>query len=304
MDYDLVHFHGARTALYVSLPLLVLLGKRVIAKVSCANNVLEVGSLRRLHGRLGGLLARLVRSVDLFVAISNEIREGLLEDGISPNKIAGIPNCAVLRVGHRQDNAEGEKLRNELGLEKRFVVTFCGRLDPRKGLDTLLTAWQKIIRKRREAVLLIVGDGPIGGNLKKSAIELGIDDSVRFLGWQEKVSDFLRITDIFVHPSLQEGLSNTLLEAMAFGLPVIGTRIGGTVDVVTDGQNGILVEPGDSNTLAQEVLRLMEDRRRAMSLGRAAFKTIESRYSVEKVFQRYIEIYDSLCRQGEGRKEA
>jgi glycosyltransferase involved in cell wall biosynthesis len=281
----------------------MLLRKRVIAKVSCANNVLEVGSLRDRHGRLGALLARFVRPVDLFVAISDEIRQGLLGDGIKREKIVGIPNCIEWGMVPKGEGVEGKKLRQTLGLENRRVVTFCGRLDPRKGLDSLLLAWQRIIRERADTVLLIVGDGPLGEELKERAHALEIDGSVRFLGWQEKVSDFLMITDIFVHPSLQEGLSNALLEAMAFELPVVATKIGGTVDVISHGQNGVLVAPGDSKALAHQVLALIEDNARAVSLGKEAFKTIEREYSVERVHQRYIALYERLCSSGRGQKE-
>jgi glycosyltransferase involved in cell wall biosynthesis len=145
-----------------------------------------------------------------------------------------------------------------------------------------------------------VGDGPLGKKLKERAVELKIDDSVRFLGWQEEVSDFLLITEIFVHPSLQEGLSNALLEAMSFGLPVVATKIGGTVDVIIDGQNGVLVEPGNWRSLADAVLRLIDNRSEAMSLGREALKTIERDYDVKRVHRRYIDLYHRLCSEHVG----
>ena len=119
------------------------------------------------------------------------------------------------------------------------------------------------------SVLLIVGDGPSRDNLERAAVELRIDGCARFMGWRDNALDFLRLADIFVHPSLQEGLSNSLLEAMALGLPVVATRIGGIPEVVGE-EGGLLIPPRDAETLAEAIMILLQDHSRRKDLGRTA----------------------------------
>ena len=129
------------------------------------------------------------------------------------------------------------------------------------------------------------------------ADEFGIADKVTFVGWVDDVSDYLRTADIFVLPSLQEGLPNSLLEAMACGLPVVATRIGGVVDIVKDGENGILVEPGDPKGMAEGIVRLFKDQEFARKIARNAFQTIKNSYSIDSIVPRYIELYRQLLRK-------
>ncbi|MBI3399371.1 MAG: glycosyltransferase family 4 protein [Deltaproteobacteria bacterium] len=292
--YDVAHFHGARAALFFNIFFLKLLGKKVIAKVSAANHALEAGSLKNSFWPIGNILMRLIKSVDIFIAISDEIYQGLLRDGIEYKRIIRIPNFIDVVNFRKADISQNGQLKDTYGLKDKVIVTYCGRLVRRKGVEFLLSAWQEVVKKRNDAVLLIIGDGPMRPVLESMAGELQIKDSAFFLGWQDTVSNFLGITDLFVQPSLQEGLANSLLEAMAFGLPIVATKIGGSEDVLQNGVNGLLVEPGDSAGLASAVLELMNNKNKASSLGEMALDTIQKKYRIDAVSSRYYEIYNQL----------
>ncbi len=292
--YDIVHFHGASIPLFVSLPFLKMMGKKVVAKVAAANLGTEAGALSGRYLFIGGLLARMMRGVDAFVAISDEIREGLLRDGIRPERIHRIAN--FIDPGMFFPPAPGEKgrLKADLGFAGRMVVIFSGRLVPRKGVEHLLDAWQRVSPRFPDATLVILGDGPLRGALEAIAGRLGVSATVRFTGRVDNVPAYLRAADAFVLPSLQEGLSNSLLEAMASGLPAAASRIGGVVDVVEDGRSALLVPPADGAALAGALADLLGDGALRARLAAAALETIRDRYGLESRVRRYLALYESL----------
>ncbi len=293
-DYRIVHFHGASLPLFVNLPLLILLRKKVVAKVATAKIGTEAGSLKGRHRGLGNLLIRLLKHVDAFVATSSEIEEGLLADGFEREKINRIPNFVDLTLFQPVTAEERERWKEQLGFPGRTVVTFSGTLVERKGVAPLIRAWKTVASADPRAHLLLLGKGPLVPTMQKLAEELGIAGSVTFYGHTPKVAEFLHATDLFVLPSLQEGMPNTLLEAMACGLPAVATRIGGVVDVMQDGENGIIVEAGDAEGLSAGILRFLEDRVFAERMGVNAHKTIRDRFSLDIIAGRYIALYRKL----------
>lgn len=121
-----------------------------------------------------------------------------------------------------------------------------------------------------------------------------MSERVIFLGHQEDVRPYLQASDVFALPSLAEGMANSLLEAMATGLPCVGTRVGGIVDLIVDGISGLLVEPGDAHRLAEAILRLLQDPDLATNLGVAARRTVERGYSIEQVAEQYVKLYQEM----------
>ena len=296
-DYRIVHFHGASLPLFVNLPLLILLRKKVIAKIATAKIGTEAGSLKGRHHGLGNFLIRLLRHVDAFIATSSEIEEGLLADGFEREKINRIPNFVDLSLFGPVTHEERERWKEQLGFAGRTVVTFSGTLVERKGAEPLIRAWKAVVARDPKAHLLLLGKGPLVPPLQQLVRDLGIEGSVTFHGHTPKVAEFLHATDIFVLPSLQEGMPNTLLEAMACGLPAVATRIGGVVDVMQDGESGIVVEPGDSEGLAAGILRYLEDKDFAELAGRSAHGTIRERFSLDTIAARYVDLYRKLAKR-------
>ena len=292
-DYTIVHFHGASIPLFINLPILKFLGKKVIAKVAAAKLGAEAGSLKGKYSIFGFLLRIALKRVNVFVAISKEIEEGLLEDGILLQRIQNIPNFVDTKIF---SPAKKEKIKENLNICGKKCVIYSGRLVARKGIEVLLLAWKDVLKIFPEARLIIIGEGPLERNLKNMADQLDVENTVGFIGRVDNIIDYLHATDIFVLPSFQEGLPNSLLEAMACRLPVVATRIGGVVDVVKDGENGILVNPGDSNDLTEGLLRLLKDDELAAYIALNAYKTIRNSYSIDSIATRYIELYRQLLK--------
>ena len=169
-------------------------------------------------------------------------------------------------------------------------MIFTGRIHPQKNLGVLLDAWPEVAR-RTGASLILVGQGPERDRLAESARTLGVADRVHFLGGVDDPADLLRAADAFVLPSVAEGMSNSLLEAMATSLPCLASAIGGNTDLLQDGHDGLLVPPGDPSAWSSALLRVLEDPSFARSLGAAARRRIEAEFSLTVVVDRYLALY-------------
>ncbi len=190
-------------------------------------------------------------------------------DGI--RAIANGVDPAALRRASRG----WEVLRTDLGIpEDAPVVLSVGRLSRHKGTLHLIRAFARVVAAHPEAHLLVIGTGPRGKALGRAVVEEQITDSVHFLGERWDVARFMRLADCFVLPSLYEGMSTALLEAMALGLPVVATAVSGTPEVVTEGETGYLVPPADPVSLAAAINSVIEDPKAATRMGRAAKKHV------------------------------
>jgi glycosyltransferase involved in cell wall biosynthesis len=292
-EYTIVHFHGASLPLVICLPLLKLMRKRVVAKVAGTLGT-EAGALRDRYCGLGNLLIRLLRRVDRFIATSSEIATGLLHDGFSQETIVRIPNFIQTESYPPVASDLKTQKKKAAGLRSGPIVTYSGRFITSKGLAYLLGAWQVLASRQPTASLLLLGDGPLLADMRRLAAELKILDRVDFRGHLADVREYLQATDIFVLPSLQEGMPNSLLEAMAAALPVVATNIGGVRDVLDHGQNGWLVAPRDAAALAAGLETLLGDVRLARKLAANGFRTILDRYSLDGVVLKYIELYQKI----------
>jgi len=189
---------------------------------------------------------------------------------------------------------DGGAVRKELGISAdTFVAGTVSRLDPIKDHDTLIEAFRRFHRQVSDSLLLIVGDGPRMAELKAQA-----KDGVVFLGERHDVPDLLRAMDVFVLPSKNEGISNTILEAMATGLSVIATKVGGNPELVVDGVTGTLVPPGDVEALVAAIRSYADDmelRRRAGLEGRCI---AEERFSIPAMVSAYEEVWSRVATGG------
>lgn len=293
-EYDLVHFHGASLPLIVSLPLLKLLRKKVIAKVLASGLGTEAGSLKGRYFIFGNMMAYIIKNVDSFIAISQEIADGLKNDRVHSRRIKRITNFIDTVKFCPMGTEERHILRNTLSVDKNVVINFTGRIVERKGVDVLINAFAKNKELLLSSILIIVGNGPDENKVKNLVSKLGINNNVRFIGHSSEVAKYYHASDIFVLPSYAEGMPNALLEAMACGLPVIASRIGGVVDVVEDGKSGILFEPGDVTGLASAMVRLLKDDELRHKIGAEARKRIVESFSIDGVADKYIKLYEGL----------
>jgi sugar transferase (PEP-CTERM/EpsH1 system associated) len=175
------------------------------------------------------------------------------------------------------------------------------RLHPVKDQATLLRATRRVVDAEPGFRLDVVGDGPAGKDVQALADELGLSGHVRFLGFRDDVADLLAEADFFVLSSVTEGISLTLLEAMATGLPVVATDVGGNREVVAHGRTGLLVPARSPEPLAEAILRLVRNPETTRQMGAAARRRVEQEFDLRRVVARYEQLYLALLRQHAGR---
>jgi len=294
-EFDAIHVHMAKNLAAVSGLLRPLLPATVTVKISGAwefsGGVLDPELRARPVQRLYNWC---LRRVDNMQCISEYTRFMLNDAGYPDERLLMVPNAVDLtRFSPRvvEARAPGTPTR----------VTYVGRIRPVKGVAVLVDAWSRVATAAHVR-LTIAGDGADREALTKRAREAGLAESIEFLGEVSDVPAILAETDIYVQPSLQEGLPNSVLEAMAMGLPIVATRVSGNEDVVVHEENGLLVPAGDPEALAAALRRLVADPSLAARMGRRSRQMAEERFGLRAVMRRLEQAYrgELLRPQGSG----
>jgi glycosyltransferase involved in cell wall biosynthesis len=230
------------------------------------------------------------RRVDGVVAISTLIAELLAKAGVEKKKIRLIHSGIDLqKVDHQR--------RNTKLLRDALVIGTVAVLEERKGHRYLLQAAAALKKDGVRLKWRIAGDGQLRSDLRKIALELGLDEDVEFLGFVADIFDFLSAVDIFVLPSLYEGLGIAALEAMAAGKPVVASRVGGLVDSVVDSVTGFLVAPGDVDGLAGAIRKLIQDRALVAAMGMRGAERVREKFTMEQMAEKNEAYYYDLLRE-------
>jgi sugar transferase (PEP-CTERM/EpsH1 system associated) len=246
--------------------------------------------LRRLHSPL----------IDRYVAVSKDIERYLTRRvGISPARITQIYNGVDTERFAPAATKPTSVVPGGLLDDGRFVIGTIGRIQAVKDQATLMRAFAKLLRTRPELALrlrlAIVGDGPLLADLRALVKELAIEGYVWLPGAVDDVPNVLQTFDVFVLPSLAEGISNTILEAMATGLPIIATAVGGNVELVDDGKSGRLFQPRDIATLVRLLANYVDDVQLRAAHARTARRAAVERFGLDDMVNRYCSLYDALC---------
>lgn len=216
-----------------------------------------------------------------FTAVSMQIKAWLEEDVGVFKPVNQIYNGVDL--ASCQNGGEGDEIRQELNLpDSALLIGTVGRLDPIKDQTGLIEAFSNFRESIPDCHLLIVGDGPEKENLKQNQV-----DGVHLLGMRTDVADILKALDVFVLPSLNEGISNTILEAMAAGLPIVATAVGGTPELIKNEKNGLLVEPRNYPALTQALARYLNDEDLRSAHGEQNRMIIDSQFSILAMVSEY-----------------
>jgi glycosyltransferase involved in cell wall biosynthesis len=258
-----------------------------------------------LRSRLFLLLERwLAARTTALIAVSPQVRDDLVALGVAPRE-----RFVVIRLGIELDQrvAGGQNGRVEsrryLGIPTgRFVVGWIGRMTAVKRTDDVLVAFKRLRDDGVDAVLCMVGDGPDREQLERRAHELGVVRDTLFLGYQEDVAPFYAAFDALVLPSSNEGTPVSAIEALAAGRPVVATRVGGVPDVVREGEDGFLVEPGATDDLAERLGRLARDPALRERMGAAGRDRVLPRYAVDRLIEDVDRLYRSLLSQSSRRR--
>jgi glycosyltransferase involved in cell wall biosynthesis len=243
---------------------------------------------RVAHRTLYRLLSR---RVDGLIAVSSDVARAVRREYRVPrSKVAVIPNGVDL--DRFEIDVDRDAVRAGLGIHADAPVAIVvAKLLPQKGHRILLEALPAVLGRHPRMRFLLVGEGALADSLREQIRRAGLEESVQLLGPRRDIPELLAASDLFVLPSLWEGLPMALLEAMASGLPVVASDVSGTREVVQDGESGLLVPAGDVSALAAAMSRLLADREMASRLGQAGRRRVEACYSASAQARQHVELY-------------
>jgi glycosyltransferase involved in cell wall biosynthesis len=237
------------------------------------------------------LEAQVNRAATRIIVPSTMIRSLLLDAAVSPSKIDVIPYPFDPERFVRPGIAECELVRRDLGVDGRFVLGTFGRLYRDKGHIHLLDALSRLPPRLSDVVCLVVGDGPDRELIVRAAEERDLGGRVRMLGWRRDALRVMAAVDVVVQPSLQEGFSQAMVEALWMEKPLVATSVSGATDIIEDGERGLIVAPGDPAAIAEAIVRLHQESELGARIGRQGHAFVVRELSVDAVLPRYEEAY-------------
>jgi len=226
------------------------------------------------------------------VCVSDFIKQVMSIDERINNKLITIKDCIDTTKYKTIESLN--KLRDKLQLhESSFVIGNTSAFVGHKDYPNFIRASKIIVQKYFQSIFLCVGDGILKDEMESLVKEYGLMKNFRFVGFQENVVPYVKLFDIFVLSSKMEGLGSSILEAKAMGLPVIATKAGGIPEIINDGIDGILVEPQNSESLAQAIIRLIENKNERLTLGKNAMESVKEN-DVLHYGNEYLELFKQL----------
>lgn len=290
---DLVHSHGARAGLVARLASL-LAGGRPGQLLTVHNFTLQGASDSLLKGFLHWIEKALLPHTDAIIAVSGALRDDWLRRFSCPDeKVRLIYNAVELK--RFTSGVDCFLIRREIGVPSRSPLMCCvARLCADKGVDVLIRAMPRVLEQFPTATAIIAGDGPERSDLTRLCRELGVQNQVRLLGYRPDIPALLAASDLFIMPSRREGLAIAVLEAMAAGKPVVATRVGGLVELLADGERGVLVPQEDPGELAAAIVGLLNDEVARKRMGINGRKFVSARFSVDSMVGETQDLYTTV----------
>lgn len=288
---DVVHSHEFFMNMYGSLA-------AYLSGIPCI--AIVHGHVDYAAGKLRRRMAyRRVASASHLVAVSNQLADRFSKEvGVPESRIHTIYNgieTEKFRAGHDLDS-----LRAELGIPRDApVVGMVGNLYPVKGYKYFIKAMEIVRSEFPQAVFLVCGRGELRDELESLSAQCGLRDHIRFLGFRDDVPALLQLMDVFALSSLSEGLSLSILEAMAAGKPTVVTDVGGNSEIVVEGETGFLVPSEDEKKLAEKVCVLLRDKGLRDRLGKCGQGRVDSLFSQERMLEDYQNLYKALINERE-----
>jgi glycosyltransferase involved in cell wall biosynthesis len=292
---QLAQLKRGATLMVDTLPLTSFLNVDFMDWVIGASEIINL-PLTALGGKV--ILNYLRKSNAIYQVLSTGGQSYLTSHGFRASQIVHIPGSV-----DTQKFRPAPQRRPDPSRPERDIICVAS-LDYRKGIDVLLHTWGRMMsaptewRTSLKPQLLLVGEGKIRPQLERIVAQLGIAESVEFLGARTDIVDLLQRAWCFVLPSRWEGMPNALLEAMACGLPCVATRVSGSEDIITNGINGLLLEPEQPAELAQALQRIIEDTNLAQRLGQEARATVVRDYQLPMIVEQCLQLYRGLLSTG------
>lgn len=281
-DIDIVHTHGYKADIYGFAAAL----KRHTPIVATSHYWTRRTPALRFYAHCDQII---LRNFDMVVAVSQDIASEIVASGTRAERVLTIDNGIDLRPFHAPTPSLVSYRKGQ-----GPIVGTVGRLVEQKGFDYLLHAIPAILSQYPDATFLIVGEGNEHGRLEALARELNITENVVFVGQRSDMPNVYASFDVFVLPSIDEGMPIALLEALATARPVVATRVGAVPKLVFDGQTGLLVEARDIPALQGALLRLLGDTEKSKALGANGRQLVEQNYSAHVMAERYLKLYQRV----------
>ncbi len=289
--YEIVHTHTSKTGL---------LG-RIAAKLAGTPIIIHTPHGHVFFGYFGPLKTKFFISLEKFgslitdkiIALTNREKNDTFAFKVAKeDKLTVIHSGIELKKFTESSPQDIRLLKNILEIpENALIVGTAGRLVPIKGPEYLVKAAEKVLQIQKNVFFLFTGDGYLKEDLAKLAQDLGIKKNIMFLGWKDKAAEIISLYDIFVLPSLNEGMGRVLVEAMALGKPIVASNIGGIPDLISHGKNGFLVPPQKPDKLAQYIQLLLEDENKRTKMGQEG-KKLAQNFSTEKMVKKIESLYN------------
>jgi len=286
-NVDIVHTHNPGALIYGTIAAR-LAGTKVV--------------INTRHGRERRPVNGLIWAMnDTIAAISKDAKERLLKyNKINPKKINIVHNGVEIERFSSSQNKDTKKKLLNTQTDCQIIGTV-SRLAEEKDQFTILEAFSKVSKNISKVRLVFVGDGPLRKELENYSGKIGISNKVIFLGFQKDIGEIVKTFNLFSLPSLTEGISLSLLEAMAAGKPCVATNVGGNPEVVVDGETGILVPPKDPQAMADAIVKILRNPELAQKMGAAGRRRVEEKFSLDRMVGEYEELYEKcLSRKGIG----
>ncbi|HOE62464.1 MAG TPA: glycosyltransferase family 4 protein [Candidatus Sumerlaeota bacterium] len=284
-SFDIIHTHGSQDSWAIALALSELKTRPYLVRTK--HNIFPVKNHifnRWLYGK----------ATDKIVCISRAIVEYCASKSYLKKENLVLIHSAV--NADYYGNGDGAKIRKEFNLRNRFVAGIIGRLRSEKGHLYLFKAAAKIKNLIGDFSIFVCGDGTLFRELHELAENLGIADKIIITGFRKDIPDILAALDLFILPSLSEGLGTAALEAGAAGLPIIASNVGGIPDIITDGKTGKLVSPADIDALAEAILFFYQNRDIARQYGEALREHVRNNFSEQALGDKNEELYIALTK--------
>jgi len=281
---DIIHTHGYKSNIY-GFVVAKMLKKPIMS--TCHNWIANDFKTKAYY-----LLDKFILSkFNKIVAVSEDIRDELLRNKVKKDKISLIYNG----INIDKFNNDNNDLKREFNIGKKIkVIGIVARFTAEKGLSNLLHAAQKASQLFPDCVFLFVGDGPLRDDLVKKSVELGIKEKVIFTGLRSDIPEIYSTIDIFVLPSLKEGLPIVLLEAMAAKKSIITTNVGAIPKVIENKKEGILISPNNISALTEALICLLKDEELSKELSLNAYNKVTRGFSSKMMCAKYIGIYEEI----------
>ncbi len=229
---------------------------------------------------------------DKIIFVCNTARENFIRLRLAnPKKSFVVYNGVHLKNFSKSNYKDAAKIREELNIKEEKIIGTIARLDPVKDISTLIKAAKRLLQIEKKLKFLIVGDGPEYGRLQLLRDDLGLHESILFLGKRNDIAKLLSVIDIFVLPSISEGMSLTLLEAMAAGKAIVATKVGGNPEVIVNEKTGVLVPSKNEEELASAISSLLSDSQTLFFLGVEARKRAYELFDLKKMAENYYCLY-------------